>query len=187
MQNQEEELPALDTNAFAAAIYVPITENLLTSFTYPETRIERLRAILTELETHTAKVRENILAVSNRERNRMLQYTLREERKLTPEQRNPPIEPLSKAEEDWMIGNMEAPYDTLNPAIAATTDGDIRMQEHVELPAARSPQEFLTRMLVEIGSFTLGQLESYDMHVKEMKGFYEGRLKQELEREEVGE
>lgn len=192
----EEPIPAL--TSIAPAIFVPITTDLTAPFTPPPTRPDRLRAILSNQETHAAQVRSNLCSLFERETARIMQVSREQEplflaeRGLTARDYDrtllqPPSQSpqrgwrASPADLDSMVANMAAQQ----PAgmRRAGSIVDVPTPDLATLPGGNTPRERATRECLTLLSKGTGELKGYEAHVGAKKEFYERALKRELERE----
>lgn len=184
-EHDEAPLPPLTT--IAPAIFVPITTDFLEPFTPPRTRIDRLHAIIAQVDAHSAGVRENLLSLFRQECVRLQREGRSQEAKLLAEKALPPparpgagsgvLAPDELAEMLSRMHTPAGPNDTFD-----IPDADIPVPNFKGMLVG-TPREWSYRELMTVVTRAIGELKDFEDFVARTRSVYEIALQRELERE----
>ena len=173
-----ERIPPL-TN-FVPSLFVPLEDDITQPGDIPRTRVERLKRIIETIDSQRAGVRENMMYLFERERDRI--------RIDAWEQELAEGEPESRAglppdEVDWMIGNMEAPHQP---------DLDYNIRDMPPRATGRqvpgmTPREKTADRLFDLVEQAVAETQGYDKHMGDIRNYYVSMLDRERKKiDEIG-
>lgn len=170
----DDSTPIPGLTSLAPSIFVPLEEDLTLPYVPPANKIDRLKQILVNLDSHSSRVRENLIFLFEREKARLTQEARHFEG-------NTPSPGLSPGEVESMIANMKATHDPSKPYCLDTSNlkpdfSDILLPE-------QTPREHYFRQIMKMVESAIGQLEGYALHTETVKGKYEKALQKETENE----
>ncbi|KAK1772490.1 hypothetical protein QBC33DRAFT_521422 [Phialemonium atrogriseum] len=146
----------------------------------PRDRVERLKWILKTIESQRTGVRENMIYLFERERDRILAEGREKEATLgTPDTRSG----IPPDEVDWMISNMEAPH---QPGLDYNVQ-NLPPRSFGLPPAGLSNREETIWQLLDLVENAIAQTQGYDKHMSDIKNYYHGKLEKEIQKiDEIG-
>lgn len=162
------------------SIFVPLQEDITQPVDLPRDRIDRLEWILNTIKSQRAGVRENMIYLFEREKDRILAEALEKEAATGPPDTRIGLSP---DEVDWVIGNMEAPHQ-------AGLDYNIQdmppRSVGVHVPGLSHREETVWKLL-ELVEHAVAQTRGYSKHMSDIQAYYLGKLEKERQRiDEVG-
>jgi hypothetical protein len=168
--------PIPQLQSVAPSIFVPITTDLLAPFEPPRSRVERLRAILANLDEHHTAVGANLDALFDYERARIIH----ESRDTSQQQKLGEGEgpaSITNEEADRMIASMEAQPDPNMPAALAAFPEAVELDQQRELTPSEVAAKEISRLLIRFSM----DIKGFNAHVRKTRAFYEQALERELQ------
>ncbi|EFY86718.1 hypothetical protein J3459_011566 [Metarhizium acridum] len=170
----QNDIPPLTT--LLPAIFVPVTGAFFTH-TPPATRAAQIRESMAALETHSAHVRANILALTEQECRRISRDAEIQEARAGVGAQPPPRRRLaSAADKAAMVANMQAAWEP-------SADRELPRTPDFSGWLVSSPREWGEREVLRTVARTMADLKGFGEHVARVRGRYEEALQREERRE----
>lgn len=175
-----EKIPPLTT--IAPGIFVPIQDAMVTDFAEPpRDRVERLRRILRSIDYQREGIKENLLYMIDREKQRLILQAAEIEEDEGTVDRPRGINPW---EADMIIQNMQAPAQPGRDYNIKNEQIPIR---HAQSRASLPIRERVVEELLDMVESGVRQLANYEVHVANIKQRYLSILEKEIAKlEEAG-
>ncbi|KAK0626931.1 hypothetical protein B0T14DRAFT_122590 [Immersiella caudata] len=160
----------------APSMFVPLNDEFLAKHLQPvprNRRVEMLKRIMDSIEHQRAGVKENLIAMLEREKIRITLAAA--ERQAENPMPSGAMLALNTDETDMMIRNMEA--DPI-PGV----DYNVRMLPSFNAPAQISIHDVLIQQLLDLAERLTIQLSGYEGHMDGVKRYYQDCLEKELMR-----
>lgn len=172
-----EKIPPL--TLITPCIFTPINDDMVGRFAEPtRDRVERLERILESIDSQREAVKQNLIYMFSRERQRLILEAMDQEAAQGPG----PRRDVDQSELDQVIQSMEAP-----PQL----DRDYRIKieslpQHQLLPPNpdKPARERVVEGLLNVIEQGTGQLAGYDGHIANIKQHFSGCLEREKQRAE---
>ncbi|KAK4237644.1 hypothetical protein C8A03DRAFT_34395 [Achaetomium macrosporum] len=172
-QRASEKIPPL-TN-LAPSIFVPLRDDILNT-ELPQGPVERIKWILKTINYQREGVRENLLYLFEREKQRVVQQAI----EIEQAQGQPKIKPgLPPSEVDEVIANMEAPA---APGMNYNVQSMPALQPGTSIPPNASLRDRTMLELLMMVEKGLSELQGFEGYMANIKQQYLNRLEQEVAR-----
>lgn len=176
-----EKIPVLRSSF--PATFIPFNEDIANLPVVPRDRVERLKRILASIDNQRVGVKENIIWLIEREKERMIMEATEKEEEFHLQNAKHEIHP---SELNEILRNMAVPAQK-DPKIDYTLKDAPPLNTVRPLPATLSPRDQAINQLLNLAETGTRELRGYDDHIATVRSFYEGCLKKEINRiEEVG-
>ncbi|KAK0705107.1 hypothetical protein B0H67DRAFT_604038 [Lasiosphaeris hirsuta] len=172
-----DNIPAL-TNV-APSIFVPLRNSDWEDAAVPRDRVERLRRILESIDYQREGVKENLMYMFEREKERVILVATENLESEGQPRINPGLDPR---EADWIIQNMEAPAES-------SYDYNIKDMPSINtrrpLPDTLSVRDRALDDILNVMEAGILNLTGYGTHIADIKKYYLDCLEKELGRVEA--
>ncbi|KHO01957.1 uncharacterized protein MAM_00958 [Metarhizium album ARSEF 1941] len=173
----ENDIPPLTT--LLPAVFVPVPASFF-AYTPPATREAQIRETVAALETHAARVRANILALTRQECRRIARDAEIQESRLAGQPQQPrPSRAVSAADKAAMLANMQA-------GAEAGADRPLSQTPDFSDWLVSSPREWRDREVLRTVARTMADLKGFREHVARQRARYEEALEREMREERDG-
>jgi len=168
-----EKIPPLTT--IAPGIFVPIQDAMVTDFAEPpRDRVERLRRILRNIDYQREGIKQNLLYMISREKQRLIQEAAKiDENEVTIDRPRG----VSQREADMIIQNMMAPA---QPGRDYNIKSEQIPARHLQSRASLPIRERVIEELLDMVESGVRQLANYEVHAAGIKQRYLDILEKEL-------
>ncbi|KAK3315135.1 hypothetical protein B0H66DRAFT_334855 [Apodospora peruviana] len=172
-----EKIPALRN--VAPGVFVPFHEDILSKTDYPRDRIDRVKRILESIDYQREGVKENLMYLFEREKQRILLEAQEKEQELGLQDAKPGVHP---AEVDATLRSMEAPAEP-------GCDYNIRflppLEPHRSLATNLSLRDRTVQGLLSLVESGVADLNGYERHINGIRDYYVDCLAKEVARIEA--
>ncbi len=171
-----EKIPRLQN--IALGIFVPLQDDDLRQNSEPaRDRVERLKRKLRSIDYQRAGVKENLMYMFEREKQRIILEAQEREADMYPDGLPPKGPGLHPREADLAIANMETPA---TPGTDYNVRNVLAIDVNRPLPPNLSVRERVIEDLVNLVENGATQLNGYEQHIKGIKDYYLGCLEREM-------